>query len=306
MICDSETTDLNLTIPTKTSEEQENSTVTNGLKDEMGKVLKSTGVNSDSIDEQTISSKNESTTQITCAPSVECIGNVLEIKNDTRTIETPTLPKNAKLNGFNRIPDLNELNPTLPEKPNKAYLKSNSAKEIIDVSSNNILNICIGTEGGDALRNELRNKFRQSVSVRAEQAPKDKPRSMVEVLSSSDSTHNSEITDFNKSIQMISSEINAIAADNASTVLEERISPSESRSLDSSSDPSFDSSDQNDQNDQNGCIKSSSLNVRSNCRNKNAIQPNPLAKSSAITFFCENLDELKRADSDSDGSFEEI
>lgn len=35
-------------------------------------------------------------------------------------------------------------------------------------------------------------------------------------------------------------------------------------------------------------------------------QPHKLKKSSAITFFCENLDELKRTDSDSDGSSEEI
>lgn len=310
MICDSETTDSKFTVSSETSENQEALTIAKSSKNGKDFVLNDTKLNTDSIDQQSKANNNEPTTEV-ISPSAECINNEPEIKTEARTNETPTLPNNSRLDGFSSSSDLNLLN----AKETKAYLKSNSDNEIIDVSSKNILNICIGTECGVELRNELRSKIRQSVGVHAEQAPTDKPKSMVEVLSSSDSSDNSEIADFNKSVELISSKMHAIATVGAPSVLEERISDSENRSLDSLSDPSLDVSglsdqnnrnDQNEQNNQNACIKCSNSNHGSNYPNEIAIQPNALAKSSAITFFCENLDELKRIDGDSDGSFEEI
>lgn len=155
-----------------------------------------------------------------------------------------------------------------------------SAHELIDVKSKNFLNICARSENSKEL---ISNK---DVGKSSRQTLNEKPRPLIEVISDSDSTDLSEIEDINISDEKSTNETNIISTDEPTVVLTSQIEGE--NSPDAQEEKQLD----------NMCLES-------------VIETQQqMAKSTAITFFCENLDELKRtgsdSDSDSEASVEEI
>lgn len=155
-----------------------------------------------------------------------------------------------------------------------------SAHELIDVKSKNFLNICARSENSKEL---ISNK---DVGKSLRQTLNEKPRPLIEVISDSDSTDLSEIEDINISDEKSTNETNIISTDEPTVVLTSQIEGE--NSPDAQGEKQLD----------NICLESV---IESQQK---------MSKSTAITFFCENLDELKTtgsdSDSDSEASVEEI
>lgn len=149
--------------------------------------------------------------------------------------------------------------------------------EMIDVSSKNILNICIGSE----LPNDA--NFKVEAIKTGQMKAMDKPKPMVELLSDSDEYDRSDGVDLKISDEFDSQKTQVETSGNPHGPHEQI-------------ECSTDNNNLNDETKHQKCFD--------NVDSSSETQQLPAPKSSAITFFCENLDELKDNDSNNESDRE--
>lgn len=164
---------------------------------------------------------------------------------------------------------------------------NNSIIEISDVASMNILNICMNVEPGPTV-----------------QAHKSKP--IIEVLSDVDARNLSAEVSVQKLETHQHADLNKISNECSDGIVE-------NKKLNQNTLHEFKTNDATQFTAEAAFSEhvfitagNSSHELSTNDPNINSVELNKLTKSSAITFFCENLDDLKGMESDSDRSFEDI
>lgn len=159
--------------------------------------------------------------------------------------------------------------------------KNNYHRGFDDCSTPSILNICTNFPFG--------NESNANVKQSSNEHTVGKSRPMIEMLSDSDSTDSSEVAD---------------------TDFKSLPSESELNQTSTPKDSSIDLSIETKSNEQAPISMEMDISLNDNeaaqFSSNGSEQMDKPRKSSAITFFCESLDELKRIDSDSDESLEEI
>lgn len=177
------------------------------------------------------------------------------------------------------------LEPKITDLSSKAI---NSATiEISEVESMNMLNICMNSS------NELRQKFnKQQINCQTNKLI-GAPKPIIEVLSDSNCNELS-LDDFTEVVNNEKISEKNEQSENMEIFNEFKVDSSKSTDNEETVEEITNSPNQ--------------INHTLNAIDSNdtSTESNRMAKSSAITFYCENLDDLKGMDSDSDQSVEEI